>query len=156
MVSLPGWSQKMSHGFIIIPLKRKNNSCSKSMMEILSPRNFVQLPLLESRCPWFPGTTVNSVIYCGILTHLYQKIQQQHKNKWEHKVLMPGPMPAVKQHRHKHPLGPVSDNIHCIHWIWLHRIMPFDKMKDPLCTLMKTIPKEWFSASISKLPERWQ
>jgi hypothetical protein len=33
---------------------------------------------------WLPqGTTVNSVIYCGILTQLCQKIQQWHKNKWE-------------------------------------------------------------------------
>jgi hypothetical protein len=43
---------------------------------------------------WLPqGTAVNSVIYCGILTHLCWKIQQCHKDKTQEVlvlVTMPG------------------------------------------------------------------
>lgn len=64
-----------------------------------------------------PGITVNSVICCGILTHVCRKIQQWRIDKWPQKVLVlhDNAILAAKQHRHWHPSDSLSYHIHHSH-----------------------------------------
>jgi hypothetical protein len=186
MVSLPGLLWEMNRGFTTTFLKRKGNPFSGSMIEVFSPRNFIQLPLLDGHGllghVQHPDSEVASpggnskLLFTATSSHIFVGKSSNGAKANGHRVLVlhdnvrlhtscqtAQTLPSLRFSILPHP--PYSPDLAPSGYVL------FDKTKDPLFSCqfpndgdlhssahesVCTISKDWFAASVRKLPESWQ